>query len=439
MFPRRPPTDEEVSIFDALVARQGKTTAPGAAGGTSIIDSGLIGAGANSFANMGVVLYPGDPLHVDARTGTVFNNITGELTLDAAYKGVAAPIPAGVPYILIPTQFVAGGIGPILASLVVPGADAIVNVLMRDVLGNKADTPLQIVAATASAIRYLKGLITALGDPTGDTLKSFETKVGNLARALSVILGARWNAAGDLSTDIAALLGAVGGTGGVIPPPGNTILDMISRPRNELYEGWQEEAGIDPGLWTVTNPATGTAWQRAAVTEDLMAFASPNANENCRLLSAQRWIVSPTTYGINKILRRFTLEFELKVTNLANFDNVNWFLGLSPTAVATRATNSIIGFALVGGGNALQTLTDLGGVETVNTGFGETLTNKNKLKIDVSLNTVDFYLNETKIASHVANLPLGPMYLNFYAPTGAGGLAQLSLGIIRAWTEDLAR
>ena len=71
-------------------------------GGTSIIDSGLIGAGANSFANMGVVLYPADPLRVDARTAGVFNNVTGELTLDAAYKGVAAPIPAAVPYVLIP-------------------------------------------------------------------------------------------------------------------------------------------------------------------------------------------------------------------------------------------------------------------------------------------------------------------------------------------------
>ncbi len=31
-------------------------------------------------------------------------------------------------------------------------------------------------------------------------------KLGNLARTLATILGARWNAAGDLGTDIAALL-----------------------------------------------------------------------------------------------------------------------------------------------------------------------------------------------------------------------------------------
>ena len=70
MFPRRPPTDEEVAVFDTIVAKQGQTTAPGNAGGTSIIDSGLKGSGANSYVNMGVVLYPGDPQHIDARTGS---------------------------------------------------------------------------------------------------------------------------------------------------------------------------------------------------------------------------------------------------------------------------------------------------------------------------------------------------------------------------------
>ena len=107
-FGRRPPTDEVVSIFDALVARKGQTTAPGAAGGTSIIDSGLIGAGANSFVGMGVVLYPGDPLRVDARTSTAFNNVTGELMLDSAYKGAAVPIPAGVSYGLVPIRATIG-------------------------------------------------------------------------------------------------------------------------------------------------------------------------------------------------------------------------------------------------------------------------------------------------------------------------------------------
>ena len=159
MFPRRPPTDEVVSIFDAIVARKGQTTAPGVAGGTSIIDSGLIGAGANSFVNMGVVLYPGDPLRVDARTASLFNNVTGELTLDAAYKGVAAPIAAGVPYVLIPLEIVPGGGAPIILALNVPAIDSIVNLLERDVIGNKADTANAVVGVTSSQMRYIKAVL----------------------------------------------------------------------------------------------------------------------------------------------------------------------------------------------------------------------------------------------------------------------------------------
>jgi len=49
----------------------------------------------------------------------------------------------------------------ILAGLAVPGVDSVVNLLMRDVVGNKADTALFAEAANASLMRYIKGLITA--------------------------------------------------------------------------------------------------------------------------------------------------------------------------------------------------------------------------------------------------------------------------------------
>jgi hypothetical protein len=111
-------------------------------------------------------------------------------------------------------------------------------------------------------------------------------------------------------------------------------------------------------------------------------------------------------------------------------------MGLTDTPADTRTGNNIIGFGLIGG--ALQTITDDGGAETVNTGFGETMTDLNKFKIDIYANTVDFYLNETRIARHTTNLPNAPMYPNFYYPTGAGGPSIISLGIIRCWPEDIA-
>ena len=86
-------------------------------------------------------------------------------------------------------------------------------------------------------------------------------------------------------------------------------------------------------------------------------------------------------------------------------------------------------------------MTDLAGVETVNTGFGENMANLNKFKITVAtiagVITVQFYLNETLVASHIANLPDLPMYPNFYFDTGAGGACTPQMGVIRIWTEDV--
>lgn len=279
----------------------------------------------------------------------------------------------------LPFPVAAGNIYVILANYhdLVPAADGALNDRPSDVTGSKASTPIYTPTNTADIIRYLKGIL-------------------------------------------------------------NTV-NMGSRPLVNLYEGWQDEAGIDPLVWTVTNPATGAAWARGAVGENLMAFSSPNANENARIRSNQRWVADPTLYGVNKILRRFVLEFEAHFVGFANFDNVNFLLGLTTAVGNTRATPNIIGFALVGAGNALQTLTDAGGAETVNTGFGENLLLTNKFRIDISLNSAVFYLNEALIATHVVNLPDAPFYLNFYAPTGGGGPATIRLGIIRAWTEDIPR
>ena len=56
----------------------------------------------------------------------------------------------------------------------------------------------------------LKDLIDAVqtdvGDPTGETLASISAKIGDIARSLDVIIGARWDASGDLGTDIGQLL-----------------------------------------------------------------------------------------------------------------------------------------------------------------------------------------------------------------------------------------
>lgn len=95
---KRPPLDEWLSLFRATIAAEGITTAAGTAAGDNFIDAALAGAGANSFVSMLAILYPGDPQNVDSKDITAFTSGTGTVTLAGAYKGVAAAIPAGVPY-----------------------------------------------------------------------------------------------------------------------------------------------------------------------------------------------------------------------------------------------------------------------------------------------------------------------------------------------------
>lgn len=112
---KRPPLDEWLSLFHATIAAEGTTTGAGAAAGTSIIDAGLIGAGANSFFTMMIVLYPGQPLLVDSQDITGFNTVTGEVIYAGAYKGVAAAIPAGVPYKIVTFRFVPAEVAALTA------------------------------------------------------------------------------------------------------------------------------------------------------------------------------------------------------------------------------------------------------------------------------------------------------------------------------------
>jgi len=65
-------------------------------------------------------------------------------------------------------------------------------------------------------------------------------KLGNLARTLAAILGARWDAAGDLGTDIAALLAGGIAVSGTVVDGAPTVIDFdtsLSEATNNHYNG----------------------------------------------------------------------------------------------------------------------------------------------------------------------------------------------------------
>lgn len=269
-----------------------------------------------------------------------------------------------------------------------------------------------------------EGIRTRSNDATLEELIGL-TDVAN--GALGDLLGGFTN-----TENLKAILGAFTATNNL-----KQLTDMLARPSIHLYEGWQDEAGIDATVWTVTDPATGAAWARGASGAYLRATSAPNANETARLRSNQRWIAAPDIYGTNTVLRKLVLEFEMKLTGVANLDETLTFIGLTPAVGNDRSSNNIIGWGI--NTDALESITDDAGVETTNTGFGETLTNWNKLKIEIYSGHVKFYINEVEVADHTTNLPDLPMYLNFFIDTAAGGAATIELGVIRAWTEDIAR
>lgn len=199
-----------------------------------------------------------------------------------------------------------------------------------------------------------------------------------------------------------------------------------------LVEYWQDESGIPAAKWTVTDPATGTAWARGADGGDLMASAIPNANETARLISTIR-LPMPSSVA-SGILRKLTVEFMMQLANVANMDNTLCFFGLVPDVAAVRTTQNIIGFAL--NADALQTVTDSGGAETVNAPAA-TLTNKNKFRIEFrpGSSRSSFFLNGTLVATHT-NTPIVPQYINWFVDTEAGGAATVKVGAVRAWVND---
>ncbi len=257
----------------------------------------------------------------------------------------------------------------------IPTVDGTNNRTSADVIGGKADTPIYSLDVVSSLVRYLKGI---MGTSSG-----------------------------------------------------------LHEPTESLVETWQDPASPDLNIWTVTDPATGAGWLRTVSGAFLYLQTTPNANEIARLVSTMPWQLHSITPNLNLVVKKTILEFEMVLGVPANVDNTAFFVGFTTAVGDTRASDNIIGFGLIA--DALQAITDDGGAETVATGFGETLTAHNKLKIEVYEDNVDFYVNEVLVANSQTNIPNIPSFLNFYIATEAGGPCAFPIGMIKCRYEMVER
>jgi len=235
---KRPPLDELISLWQATVAAQGTTTAPGAFVGNSFIDAGLSGAGVNSFVSMLAVIYPGEPLLVDSMDITAFDNVTGEVTLHENYKG--GQIPTGAPYKIVTFRFVPAEVAAIMASLGAMDAAATADDL-SDITTTSVQAKLRrILLRMSAATQIIQVPVTApanAGDVVLATVTDQECSIGKV--------NVRSN--GATTADLTNI-GVYAGAGKVV-----TLIDSVTGARANIAAA-DQQVGNSPLGGVVLSP-----------------------------------------------------------------------------------------------------------------------------------------------------------------------------------------
>jgi hypothetical protein len=154
----------------SMVIASGITTADGNIGGTTLVDDAL----ASLTGKVGLMIW----IITGSSKGQVrFITIhaANTLTVDAAF---ATQILAGTSYMILPIY----GTDPAIAiDLNVPAVDDVVNLHERDVIGNKADTPVIVLGVVASLMAYVKGLLAQVAFTIGQVALAIASPAAALA------------------------------------------------------------------------------------------------------------------------------------------------------------------------------------------------------------------------------------------------------------------
>ena len=454
------------SLWRSLIAAKGtfttsSTTVPADTGRTE----------ANNYWNGAVIVPLTGAVVGQARLIVGFANAGGVFTLDSELPFTA--VPGLVEYVIIhPKNLLVPAIDSasnqtpahvvgnksdtnagtsLLARNLVPAADSASNTNVRDVVGNKTDTN----AGNSLLARQLV--------PTADSATNVNIRdvVGNKTdtNAGNSILSRHLIPTADVVTNV-NMRDAVGGKADTAQYDSGTtsslmrymraLIDQVKElKRMDLYpvlsEFWaNDNTGIDLNIWTTAVGSAGTVTRVITDTDFLkVRLNTVDAVDasTARITTDVLFRASAGGYTTSSISKRFVIEWECKFTGTANIDNATFVMGLVPGTTSTRATTDIIAFGL--SADAIQTITDSGGVETTNLPGGITLTNRNKYRIEITrpggTNTVEFAINETIVATHTTNIPSLNAYWTAFTDNeaAAAGANQVDIGAVIAKYHDV--
>ncbi len=220
------------------------------------------------------------------------------------------------------------------------------------------------------------------------------------------------------------------------------IANMALRPHPGLYEGWQDEAGIDPLVWGNATVGGGVVARDGLEAPYLKALISCNGPlDEATLFGLQRWYCAPDPSEANYldefIIRRTHLEFVAKLTLPASINNTLMFMGFGFAQNVAETSPNIIGFVMDNADNIRSICADLAGFTTAPFLAAADTVDWHKYHIEVRRGEVHFYLDDVQMTSIAANLPNYSMYPVFHnVQENIPGMCLIEVSPIRIWHED---
>ena len=202
-----------------------------------------------------------------------------------------------------------------------------------------------------------------------------------------------------------------------------------------LSEQWANDTDEFTGAWN--RSSTSLITRVKTDTEMPKAQIALTSNTAARLRTIFTFRCTPgqfTGAGSSTMVRGTFIEWEAKLSNVANVDNSVFFMGVNASASATRATTNLIAFGL--SSDSLVAVSDNAGTETTTAIAGITLADRNMYRLSITGGQVEYSVNGSILATHTTNLPDVIGYLQFNHDTEAGA-SNLDVGFVHVFYRGI--